>query len=346
MNKRDFLEDLEFENPVEIRKIEEKPPGRGNFVYLIIILILLGVSGYLGYRQFSFNKREKLLKEEIATLKQKLDKREEELSLLTEKLNQIQSVFSKTNKNKSELLKNISSLEKRVKEQKNSINSLSRKIKTLNKEVKRLQNSNKKLKTNIQTLKKQLSEKEKEIALKEGKIKELENKIAQQSETLKNLRETFSMESSASKKLISELISEQKKNEKLLKENLNLKNKISQLNKKIHSLETVEEGDIVPSSDYLTLAKPLINPPARVKSRGIFSRVKGYAVVNAFIDEYGKVLNAYFVYSNIPQEKIDKGTLANRVLTTVKKWKFSPPLYRGKIPVKTWQPVIVPVESE
>ncbi len=346
MSNKDFLDELEFENPVEIRKIEEKPPKRNNFIYLAIILILLAICGYLGYRQISFSQKENQLKKEITQLKQKLGQKENELNLLNEKLNQIQSVFSKTSKNKSELINNISSLEKKIKNQKKSLNSLSKKIKTLNKEMRRLQKSNKTLKNKIKSLKKQLSEKEKELALKNGKIEELKNKLNQQSETLKNLRETFSMESNASKKLISELVSEQKKNEKLLKENLNLKNKISQLSKKIYSLETVEEGDTVPASDLITLAKPLINPPVKVKSKGIFSKINGYAVVNAFIDEYGKVLNAYFVYSDIPKDKIDRGILINKVLTTVKKWKFSPPLYKGKTPVKTWQPVIVPVESE
>ena len=346
MNNRNAFDDLEFENPVEIRKIEEEPPKKGKLVYLIIIFILLAITTFLGYREFTRKQEINKLKTEIETLNKKLKEREEKLTQISEKLDKIQSVFSKTSKNKKELLNNISFLENEVKKQKRNLKKLSSRINTLKKEIKRLKSENKKLKSEKAKYKKLLNEKEKTITQKENKIKELENKLAQQSVTLKNLRETFSMESNASKKLISELIDEQKKNQKLLEENLKLKESIKSLKNKIKKLENVDEGDLVPSSELLTLAKPLVNPAVKVKSKGLFSKIKGFVVVNALIDEYGTVKNAYFVSTNIPEDKINRGILINKTLTTIKKWKFSPPLYKGKIAVKTWQPVVVPVSSE
>ncbi len=341
-----MFEDLEFENPVEIRKIEEPKKKKGNFLYLFIIAILLIAIGFLGYREFTRQNEVIKLKKQIEKLKNELEEKENRLITISQKLEKIQSVFSKTSKNKTELLNSISALESKLKKQKNTIKELSRKTGNLQKEIKRLKSVNKKLKTEKNRLTKTVSEKEKIISRLNTKIKELQNTLKQQSTTLKNLRETFSMESNASKKLISELIDEQKKNQKLVKENLELKNKIKELNARIATLENVDEGDLVPSSELLTLAKPLVNPKVKVKTKGLFSKVKGFAVVNALIDEYGTVKNAYFISSNIPEDKIDRGILINKVLTTVKKWKFSPPLYKGKVAVKTWQPVVVPVQSE
>lgn len=346
MNDKNTFEELEFENPVEIRKIEEEPPKNGKGIYIFIIFILIILTGFLGYRELIRKQEIKKLKKQIEMLNIKIKDKNKKINRISKELNKIQSIFSKTSKNKKELLNNISSLENEIKKQNKKLNNLTSKINTLKKEIKRLKSENKKLKSEKEKLNKALNEKEKTITQKENKIKELENKLAQQSVTLKNLRETFSMESNASKKLISELIDEQKKNQKLLEENLKLKDKIKELNKKIKKLENVEEGDLVPSSELLTLAKPLVNPPVKVKSKGLFSKIKGFVVVNALIDEYGTVKNAYFVSTNIPEDKINRGILINKTLTTIKKWKFSPPLYKGKIAVKTWQPVVVPVSSE
>ena len=347
MDKRkEILEELEFENPVEIRKYDEDKPKKGHFLYILSIFVLLAISGVLGYREFNRSSEINKIKQKLKEANQKLSAKEKEIEEISKQLEKSKSISSNSSKNKSTLLKNISSLEKQVKEQHREIKLLKKKIKTIQREVKRLKTENKKLKEREKKLQTLVAQKQKTLDQKEIELKELRNKLKQQEITLKNLRETFSMESNASKKLISELISEQKKNQKLLKENLSLKESIKKLKERVKRLERVEEGDMVPSSDYLTLAKPLVNPPIKIKTKGLFSRFKGIVIVNALIDEYGNVKNAYYVSTNIPEDKIDRGLLINRVLTGLKKWKFSPPLYKGKTPVKTWQPVVIPVQSQ
>ncbi len=345
MDKRKDFEELEFENPVEIRNIEEAPEKKNHWC-LITLLVFIVATGYFGFKVLNQSKESANLQKKIEKLQEELSTKEKKLSEISNQLQEIEKTFSKTTKNKKELLNNIVSLEKKLKKQKNTINKLKSKCKNLENELKRLKLENKNLIAEKKKLKKEIDNREKTIEELKIKLKELQNKLTQQSITLKNLKETFSMESNAAKKLISQLIEEQKKNRKLLQENLELKKRVSRLSNKIKTLENIDEGDLVPSSDLLTLAKPLVSPPVKLKTKGLFSKIKGFAVVNALIDEYGTVKNAYFISSNIPEEKIDRGILINKVLTTIKRWKFSPPLYKGKIAVKTWQPVIIPVQSE
>ena len=346
MNNKDFLEDLEFENPVEIRTLEEEKKPKKGIVFILIILLLSGLNIFFGYKYFTAEKQIKSLKNKIATLQQQIEEKDNTLKLINEKLGKFKKMFSNTDKNKKQLLSSITKLENEIEKYKKTIKSLKNEKKKLSRRLKQSEESNKKLQSELKKAKSLISDKENLLKQKDNKIAELQLKNKNLEKTLKDLRTTFSMESDATKKIVSEMLSYRKENEKLKTEINKLKTEIDTLNKEIKKLKTVEEGDLVPSSDKLTLAKPLVNPPVTVKAKGLFSKVKGYAVVNALIDEYGNVVNAYFVYSDVPEDKIDRGILINKVLTTVKKWKFSPPTYGGSITVKTWQPVIVPIESE
>ncbi len=346
MNNKDFLEDLEFENPVEIRTLEEeKKPKKGLFL-IIVILILSGTNIFFGYKYFTSEKQIKLFKTEIATLQKQIEEKDDTLKTINEKLGKFKKMYSNTDKNKKQLISSINKLEAKLEKYKSSVKSLKSENKKIVQRLKQSEQSNKKLQAELKKVKKILTDKDNILKEKENKINELKLKNKNLEKTLKELKTTFSMESNATKKIVAEMLSYRKENEKLKTEIDKLKTEKAKLKKEIKKLKTVEEGDLVPSSDKLTLAKPLVNPPAKVKTKGLFSKIKGYAVVNALIDEYGNVVNAYFVYSDIPEEKIDRGILIHKVLTTVKKWKFSPPTYGDNITVKTWQPVVVPVESE
>ncbi len=347
MDKKVSIEDLEFENPVEIRKFNKEKSNKGcNRILLLFVLLLLVTSTFSFYRYFLMKKNNSNLKQEVKKLSEQLKEKEKQINEITSKLSEIKSAISKKGNKKTLLISNIKQLKNELKKQKIKIKRLQTSNNNLKKELQRLSRKTRELKGKNRELKNTIAVKEKEISAQKNKIKELENRVTQMEQTLSNLRQTFNMESSASKKLISELIGEQKKNEKLLKENLKLKETVKELSNRVKRLKTVEEGDMVPSSDLVIPAKPLISEKVRVKSKGIFSKVKGFVVVNALIDESGIVKNAYFVFTDIPENKIDRGTLINKALTILKKWKFSPPMYRGNIPVKNWQPVIMPVEGK
>jgi DNA repair exonuclease SbcCD ATPase subunit len=353
LNNKNNLDEMEFTHAAEIRVVEEqknnKNKNTGTLLYWSVILLLFATSVSL-YFYFS-NKLEplklqitdltaknKLLTDENLQLNSTLE------NLMTE-IKGLQNKYKTSKKGKEELISIIKQLKNERKTEYNKRKQTEKQVDKLNKQltkekaqIKSLKKENSKLANNIKNLKKQIENIEDEKYKTELKLTKLQKQYSQ-------LKIDYNEEIKASK----EILNSMSKNKQLLitlkEKNKNLQYQLKNLKTKINKLETVETGELVPYSEKLVPAVPILKKSVIIEKNGIFNKVEGFVEVSVLIDHFGEVKNAVFLDYKVKGEA-DKGKIIGEALKTALKWKFTPALYNGEVKVKVWQPILIPVISE
>ncbi len=352
-SNKNNLDEMEFTHAAEVRVVEEKKQNKNTnkntLPYWIIILLLIATSVF-SYIYFSnklkplnkqistLTEKNKLLANENAQLNSTLENLMKEVKGLKDK-------YKTSKKGKEELISIIKQLKnerkteyKKRKQIEKQIDKLKNKINKAEKQIKSIKEKNKKLKSDLDTLKQQLKNTESE----KDKIEEQLTKLQKQYSTLK---EDYNEEVKASK----EILGSMSENEQLLSQtkekNKKLQSQLKSLKAKLHKLETVETGELVPYSEKLIPANAILKKSVTLEKNGLFNKVEGFVEVNVLIDHFGEVKNAVFLDYKVKGEA-DKSKVIGEALKTAMKWKFNPALYNGEVKVKVWQPILIPVTSK
>ncbi len=347
------LEEFKFRQAAQIRNPEEKrkTPKTGKKCaiaiagMIVVLLCAVVAGGFLYYQLQLAQKKDHETVKQLTKLQKEKNAVENDLKDIRQKLGKMTHRLSTSSKGKGELLASIDNL-------KQDIESRDRKIRTMEQQIKKNQSIINKLRKN--------QKKTESALLKEKKLKQqlkaqfvaLNNEITSYQDQItglkriiQNLQNNMNQEGNASRKLVSDMLDAQNEAADLKKKNDKLKNEVRLLETQIASLKRVDAGELVPFSNLVNKAVPIIHPVAAVEKKGVFGKVKGFVLVNAYIDETGFVQNAFYLECRINKEEA-KTTAISQALKTVLKWRFSPALYNGKTPVKVWQPVTIPVESQ
>lgn len=347
------LEEFEFRQAAEIRTPEEKrqknAPQKKPILLTAILLVLLAgaltAAGFLYYQFHQEQKKTAQLAKELVTNREERVATDTSLKTIQQKLEKMTRRISTSSKGKGELLTSIDrlklnidnlnqkirSLEQNVREKESVIGKLKKARQTTEKELANAKNTSQKLKTRLDTA--------------EATTQGFQDKAEKLKKTILTLQNNMNQEGNASRKLVSDMLDAQSEVATLKKEKKELENSLNLLKREIHSLKQVDRGELVPFSDFVTPAKPMVYPAAVVEKKGAFGKVRGFILVNAYIDETGFVQNAFYLESHLRKDE-KNGTAISEALKTVLKWRFSPALYDDNTPVKIWQPVVVPVNSE
>ena len=165
---------------------------------------------------------------------------------------------------------------------------------------------------------------------------ELNRQLAQMKREKERIEKQFTDESEASLRIIQEQSQLRTENANLNTEVKRLRSELTATQKKVTETRDVQVGELVAFSDEIE--------PAKIRYREPFSdgakipKRIGRVAVQALINEVGAIDKAFI----IPGQELE-GALAQAIVTSIYKWKFTPPSYRG-VRVKTWQTILV--ESE
>ncbi len=347
------LEEFEFRQAARIRTPGENRPknkaARTPLLFPIILGILL--IGALGTSLFFFTQF-KHEQKNVQKLKRKLTESEKNEATASEKLNEIQRKLEKTtkklltsSKGKGELMAAIDKLQQDIEKQKRKIQTLKKALRAEKTTVRKTRKKQVAAEQKLVESKKQNNKLKNQLNDSADTIRKLRDNIEKLEKTVQTLKSTMNQEGSASKKLVREMLNAQNEAATLKREKEALEKKIDRLKNKVSDLRRVDPGELVPLSDMVTPAAPIVHPTAVVEKKGVFGKIKGFILVNAYIDETGFVKNAFFLESHL--NKNERNSVAiSQALKTVLKWRFSPALYNEKIPVKVWQPVIIPVNAK
>jgi len=352
-DQRTPLEEFEFRQAARIRTPEEKrekptPQKKRVFLTVLLLVLLAGAlfaAGFL-YHQLQLQQlKTTQLAKELATSKQKMTETEISLKDIQQKLKKMTHRVSDSSKGKGELLTAIEQLNQSIDTRNKEIQSLKQKIREREKSIENAEKARKKMKTELKKAQKSNQDLKSQVNTAKATIREFQDTTGKLKSTIRTLQSNMNQEGNASRKLVSDMLDAQSKAEKLRKEKESMEETIDSLRKENTSLKRVDPGELVPFSDLVTPAKPIVHPSATLEKKGSFGKVRGFIVVNAYIDETGFVQNAFYLESHLRKDE-KNGAAISQALKTVLKWRFSPALYNDKTPVKIWQPVVIPINSK
>ncbi len=347
------LEEFEFRQAARIRTPEEKrgkptPQKKRIFLTVLLLVLLAGAlfaAGFL-YHQLQLQQQKTTqLAKELATSQQKMTATEISLKDIQQELKKMTHRVSDSSKGKGELLTAIDQLKQDINNRNQEIRSLKQKIRERETSIKNAEKARKKVNTELEKAQKSNQELKGQVNTAKATIREFQDTTEKLKSTIQTLQSNMNQEGNASRKLVSDMLEAQSKTKKLRKEKETMEATLDSLSKEIASLKQVDPGELVPFSDLVTPAKPIVHPSATLEKKGSFGKVRGFIVVNAYIDETGFVQNAFYLESHLRKDE-KNGAAISQALKTVLKWRFSPALYNDKTPVKIWQPVVIPINDK
>ncbi|NOZ14215.1 MAG: hypothetical protein GXO69_11335 [Acidobacteria bacterium] len=347
------LEEFEFRQAARIRNPEEKceTPKSGKkclFAIAGITIVFLCAAAAAGFF-YSQLQQEQLKRHEteqqLSTLRKEKSAAENELKEIRQQLEKMAHRLSTSSKGKGELMASIDSLKQDIESRDRTIRALKQKAGKNTNLIKELNREQRKTEFMLQNEKKLNQELQQQISIAKKDILTYQDQISGLKRVIQNLQNNMNQEGNASRKLVADMLDAQNEAANLKKEKTKLETGIKKLKAEIISLKQVHFGKLVPFSNMVKKASPIIHPAAMVEKKGIFGKVKGFVLVNAYIDETGFVQNAFYLECHLNKEEANSEAIS-QALKTVLKWRFSPALYNGKTPVKVWQPIAVPVESK
>ncbi len=347
------LDEFEFQHDAEIRKpaapkvSRDDGTGTGRWPKLAVIILSIALIVFAGYhihksRTHAIETAE--LQQHVQELAEQSTSLQGELESVRTALASLNSQFATSRKGKEELLTSINKLKNSLDDRDNRITELRRTEKALRTEIDKLKQDRleqqERLKQQDETIRSHV----KALAEKETIIQSLERRNRDNTDRISVLESERNKENSASRQIVSSMLekdreiaslqqqlkAEQEKNRKLDSENTRLKD--------------VREGDLVPLSDRVTPAHPMVHPPVILEGKGLFGKASGFVMVIALIDHVGQVENAAFMEHHL-QHVESPQLVVSKALRTVMQWKFSPALYDTGVRVRVWQPVLVPVTA-
>jgi len=348
------LEQFEFQPAAQIRKPTppERPrrPGRpvSRWVLWALMIMSLALAGLVWFQINRMQQLESELARTVAARDEAMQASAQlkmEMEAADRLLKDLSRKLDTSSKGKGQLLDTIESLTgklKRAESDRKQVESARDRYKA------QWQDTNRKLKqaeTTIANQKRNLAQVQKEKDELEAQLDESRDAVDKLQREIKTLRGSMNQEGEASRKLAGELLRKEGDIQKLQSKIADLESRLNEVETALADCRRVDEGELTPLSDRVTPAKPLVNPPVIVEKKGLFSKARGYVLVNALIDEVGLVRNAVFMEEHL--ENVDQpSAIISRALAQVMKWKFSPALYDGATRVQVWQAVPVPVRSE
>ncbi|MCK5879862.1 MAG: hypothetical protein KAH24_08780 [Holophagae bacterium] len=348
--KRTPLEEFEFRQAAKIRTPEEKrekpaPQKKSVLLTTVLLVLLAGTFAAAGVLYYQFHLEQKKtteLEKHLAISQEERVAADTSLKTIQQELKKMARRVSTSSKGKGELLTSIDqlkqnidslnegirSLKQNVREKETAVRKLKKARKTTEKELANAKNTSKELKTSLDTAK--------------ATTLEFQDKAEKLQRTIETLQDNMNQEGNASRKLVSDMLDAQNQAAKLKKQKNALEDSLTSLKREITSLKQVDPGELVPFSDLVTPAKPIVHPTAIVEKKGAFGKVRGFILVSAYIDETGFVQNAFYLESHLRKDEMN-GLAISQALKTVMKWRFSPALYDDNTPVKIWQPVVITI---
>lgn len=354
------LDDFEFKPAAEIRK-DAPPPRRkreqseqpsGAVRWHIWSALSLFFLAFLGTALFHLSEQRRL-NLEIDSLHQQRDaalhrveQLETEIDSIDAQLQDLNRQFNNSRQGKEKLLQTIEDLQ-------NGLGERQRKIEKLQKEQDTLENR-------LQQTRKTLANREETIDQQETRIAQLNRDYAELNERMEPLMDQLdkmkrqldtvqgdlSREGEASRRIISELLEKDRTIGQLETQLLEMTKDRDNWKQTAARRKRVEEGDLVPIDEHVTTAKPLVHPPVLVERKGLlFGKVEGFVMINAQIDEVGRVRNARYLEHRL-QGDVQPDAIINRAMQTVMQWKFAPAEYDESVNVQVWQAVLVPVKNQ
>jgi len=348
------LDEMEFKHATEIRKPEEddksnqiKTKTPVLYILFIFILILAVIFEYFFFGNqlkplsIKISKLETINKKLTLTNKQILDKN----TILSGKIQEAEKQFKTSSKGKKELITLIKQLKKEKKEQYSKRKTIEKRLSKLEKKIKQYDNKlldqkqkNTKLKEEITTLNLQITE--------HNKLNDSLNiKLQKTIKKLKLVQNDYNEEVKASKEIVKSLYTKDNELKKAKKTLSTTLKDLDKIEKQLHKLKTIENGELVSYSEKLIAANPVLKKTAIFEKTGIFNKIKGFVLVNVLINQFGEVENAVFLDYQVEGD-VDKSTVISKALKTAMQWKFSPPLYKGEVKVKVWQPILIKVTTK
>ncbi|NOY22999.1 MAG: hypothetical protein GXO70_05775 [Acidobacteria bacterium] len=347
------LEEFEFRQAAKIRTPEEKrerptPQKRSVLLTVLLLIMLAGAlsaGGFLYHLLQLQQKKTAQLAKDLASSRKEKTETAARLEEIQQKLKKMTRRISTSSKGKGELLSSIDQLKQNIDKRDQEIRSQKQKIRKKETAIKQSEKARKateaklaREKTTSQKLKTQLDA---------AKIttRGFQDEVEKLHRTIQTLQSNMNQEGNASRKLVSDMLNAQNEAATLRKEKNTLENSLNSLKNEIKLLKQVAPGKLVPFSDLVTPAKPIVHPTATIDKKRSSGKVRGFILVNAYIDETGFVQNAFYLESHL-QKGEKNGAIISEALKTVLKWRFSPAMYNETIPVKIWQPVVIPINNK
>ncbi len=346
------LEEFEFRQAARIRTPEEKrekPAPRKRSVLLTVLLLILlagalSAGGFLYYRLQLQQKKTAQLAKTLASSRKEKTETAARLEEIRQKLKKMTRRVSTSSKGKGELLASIGQLKQDIDKQNQKIRSQKQIIRKKETAIEKSEKARKATEAKLAMEKAGNQELKSQLDAAKITTREFQDKAEKFQRTIQALQSNMNQEGDASRKLVSDMLNAQNEAATLRKEKNALKNSLNSLKNEVKSLKRVDPGELVPFSDLITPAKPIVHPTAIIDKKRSFGKVRGFILVNAYIDETGFVQNAFYLESYLQKGK-KNGAIISVALKTVLKWRFSPAMYNGTIPVKIWQPVVIPINT-
>ncbi|RLE20487.1 MAG: hypothetical protein DRJ08_06905 [Acidobacteria bacterium] len=345
------LEEFEFRQAAKIRTPEEKrgkptPQKKRLFLPILMIFLLAGTlyaAGFLYHQLLLEKKRTAELSNELTASRTEKTTAENNLKEIQQKLNKMTARLSTSSKGKGELLASLDRLKQDIDKKNQEISALKGNLRKFENRINKTEKLRKAVEKKLAKEQKTSQEIKAQLEAAQAGIRGYQDKALKLQRTIQTLQSNMNQEGNASRKLVSDMLEAQNEVASLRKEKKEMEKKIDLMKHEIASLKRVDPGDQVPFSDMVTPAKPIVHPAAVMEKKGVFKKVKGFILVNAYIDETGFVQNAFYLESHLRKDE-KNGAAISQALKTVMRWRFSPALYNGKTPVKIWQPVAIPIQ--
>lgn len=347
------LDEFEFQHDAEIRKpstpgtSREKGAGGPRWPKVAVIVLsiaLVALAGFHVHRNRSNAQQADQLKNRIQVLAEQATGLQAELESVRTALSSLNSQFATSKKGKEELLTSIDKLKNSLADRDKRIAELQRTDKTLRTEIDTLKKERREqaelLKHRDETIRSHVNA----LAQKDTEIQSLERTSGEDKDRIRVLESERDEENNASRQIVSSMLEKDRQITSLQHQLQSEQEKNRKLNAENTRLRDVREGDLVPLSDRVTPAQPMVHPPVLLDGKGLFGKASGFVMVNALIDHVGRVENATFLEHRLQHVETPQ-LVVSKALRTVLQWKFSPALYDTEIRVRVWQPVLVPVTS-
>jgi len=355
MMKQTPLDEFEFQPAAEIRKVEDKKPRKPSGKQasrsgLGVLSLVLAVS-LLGLLLFHFQYRKGALAA-INTMESANRALEAENAQLLAKLGEVETAMASLNSQYAISKKGKEQLMGTIEDMKSALSQRDKRIESLNTAINQEKKTVSHLETERDTLKQNVADRQKTIAAQKERLedavareRELTDQVGDLTNRISVLKRDLEDEGTASKRIVGNLLEKENAIARLTTELNKAKSTLQKIQDENERFRNVQEGDLVPLSDQVIPARPVIHPPVLLERKGIFSKTSGYVLVNALIDTVGRVEKATYLEQHLENVDVHQ-PIINRALTTVMEWKFTPALYDAEIKVKVWQPVVVPIQQQ
>ncbi len=352
------LDDFEFQPAAEIRK-EPPPPRRrksepaektgtrwhiwSGLALFFFAFVLLAFFHLSESKRMRLENRALISQRDTALAQ--VNQLKDELDSIETKLKDLNRQFNNSRQGKEKLLQTIEDLRNGLDQRDRTITSLEKKNRAAGKKLEQAENTIEQRDKTIHEQKLQIDRMTEQNTELQAKIEPLLDESDKLKRQLNTVQSDLSREGEASRQIISELLEKDRAISDLKNQVTALKNDRDHWKKTAEREKRVEEGDLVPLDEHVTPAKPLVHPPVLVERKGLFGKVSGFVMVNARIDEVGRVRNATYLQHKLEGD-VEAETIINRAMQTVMQWKFVPALYDDQTKVQVWQAVLVPVRNQ